>query len=149
MEGLNQSSEMFDPRSLDSPKTLTEGTTAETLHQRPAVALVRPYNAIGLDVASLRTPAGPPKQHPSLPDRPVIAEIPLPMKPLPVSNDDTKARLTRDLWDTRKKMVALQGHEIDLIAALRRLDVAQHTLEVGLAQCRTTGIYFRATFGLR
>ncbi|KAJ8588709.1 hypothetical protein M405DRAFT_739797, partial [Rhizopogon salebrosus TDB-379] len=45
--------------------------------------------------------------------------------------NDAKSRLMRDLWDTRREMATLQDREIDLIAALRRLDVRPHILETG------------------
>ncbi|KAG1813618.1 uncharacterized protein BJ212DRAFT_1224814, partial [Suillus subaureus] len=43
------------------------------------------------------------------------------------------SRLTRDLWDTRREMTALQARENDLVASLRRLDAPRHILESGQA----------------
>ncbi|KAG1732876.1 uncharacterized protein EDB91DRAFT_1017788, partial [Suillus paluster] len=42
-------------------------------------------------------------------------------------------RLTRNLWDTRREMTALQARETDLIASLRGLHAPQHILETGQA----------------
>lgn len=153
-EGLNQSLETSVLSSLDSLKNLidsfktpTESIAANTLHQRPAVALVQPTDAIDSDVTSLRIPADVTKQHPSLPNRPVIVEA-SPVKPQPVPSNDAKFRLMRDLWDTRREMATLQDREIDLIAALRRLDVRPHILETG-PRHGTTGDYCRTTSSLR
>ncbi|KAG2135254.1 hypothetical protein DEU56DRAFT_737906 [Suillus clintonianus] len=78
-----------------------------------------------------------------LPDRPV--ELPprtllttkasaLRATPLSTSDNDATCRLTRQLWDTRRELTALQARETDLIASLRRLDAPRHILEFGQAQ---------------
>jgi len=144
MEGPNQSLEMKSLASLqaliDSFKT---GTTANTLYQRPAM---RHYIALGPDVASLSTPPGLAKQHP-LPHRPAIIETPL-MNPQPAPSIDAKARLVRNLWDTRKEMAVLQDRETEIIVALHHMDDPQQVVEAEPARHGTTGDYFRATFGL-
>ena len=102
-------------------------TTAET----PTAVLVQPYSNPSPGVASLRIPTGPAKLHPSLPNRPVDIEI--------------SQAIMRDLWDTRKGMVALQDREIDLIASPRSLDAPLRTLDAESAQLGRTGEYFQVT----
>ncbi|KAG1893654.1 uncharacterized protein F5891DRAFT_911735, partial [Suillus fuscotomentosus] len=50
------------------------------------------------------------------------------------SNNHATSRLTRDLWDTRREMTALQARETELVASLRRLDAPRHILESRPAQ---------------
>ncbi|KAG1745686.1 hypothetical protein EDB19DRAFT_457391 [Suillus lakei] len=113
---------------LNVSKTLTDGTVVNPPHHQQPV----------------RTPASLAKLHPSLPERPVFVDLPrthstitassLPAKPRSTPNNDTTFRLTRDLWDTRREMTALQARETNLIASLRSLDAPRHILESGRAQ---------------
>ncbi|KAG0697562.1 hypothetical protein DFH29DRAFT_856818 [Suillus ampliporus] len=159
MEGPNQVSELFDP-TLDFLKSLTEGTTVNPLHQQqPVISPVQPSSVLGSDAASQQTQVSLSKLHPSLPPRPVIVEPPsrsrspakassLLAKPRPTLDNEAISQLTRDLWDTRREMTALQARETDLVASLSRLNAPLHILETGQAKKPTSGDYFLASFKL-
>lgn len=129
LEGLNQSSDIFDPAGPDFSNALMEDTTVNPLHQQQPVG----------------TPVSLPKLHPSLPNRPVCVELPpriisttiassLREKPLSTPDSSATFKLTRGLWDTRREMTALQARETDLVASLRHLDAPRHNIESGRAQ---------------
>lgn len=130
LEGLNQSSDIFNSAGPDLSKALTEATIVSPLHQQQPV----------------ETPISLAKLHPSLPNRPVCVELPpriiststtassLREKPLSTPDSNATSRLTRGLWDTRREMTALQARETDLVASLRHLDAPRHNLESGQAQ---------------
>ncbi|KAG2346491.1 hypothetical protein BDR05DRAFT_959403 [Suillus weaverae] len=144
LEGLNQFSDIFDPTGPGFSKALTEGTTVNPLHQqRQVISPVQLSSALGSDVEG--APISLTKLHPSLPDRPVVVELPpraivttiassLREKPGSTPDSNAASRLTRDLWNTRREMTALQARETDLVASLRRLDAPLHILESGRAQ---------------
>ncbi|KAG2033245.1 hypothetical protein BDR03DRAFT_968091 [Suillus americanus] len=128
LENLDQFSGIFDPAGPNSSKALTGGTTVNPHHQQP----------VGTQVSLA-------KLHPSLPNRPVFVELPptiistttassLSEKPQSTPDSNATSRLTRDLWDTRREMTALQARETDLVASLRRLDAPRHIIESGRAR---------------
>lgn len=142
-EGPNQSSDVSDPTCS---KALTEGTTVNPLHQQqPVISPAQLSSILGSGVANQGTQLNLTKLHPSLPNRPVCADPPprivsttvassLRGKSRSTSNNHATSRLTRDLWDTRREMTALQARETELVASLRRLDAPRHILESRPAQ---------------
>lgn len=147
-EGSNQFSDVSDPTGPNFSKALTEGTAINinSLHQQqPVIIPAQLSSTLGSDVANQGTPLNLAKLHPSLPNRPVCAEPPprivsttvassLRGKSRSTSNNHATSRLTRDLWDTRREMTALQARETELVASLRRLDAPRHILESRPAQ---------------
>ncbi|KAG2117028.1 uncharacterized protein F5147DRAFT_567517 [Suillus discolor] len=123
-----------------------EGTAVNPLHQQqPVITPAQLSSTLGSDVANQGTPLNLAKLHPSLPNRPVCPDPPprivsttvassLRGKSRSTSNNHATSRLTRDLWDTRREMTALQARETELVASLRRLDAPRHILESRPAQ---------------
>ncbi|KAG1789021.1 uncharacterized protein HD556DRAFT_826965 [Suillus plorans] len=141
LEGSSQFSDVSDPIGPNFSKALAEGTAMNSLHQQqPVIIPAQMSSTLGSDVANQGTPLNLAKLHPSLPNRPVCAEPPprivsttvassLREKSRSTSNNHATSRLTRDLWDTRREMTALQVRETELVASLRRLDAPRHILE--------------------